>query len=173
MLHWLNPWMRRWFPGAGRVEHKRRPRRRSLKVQLALERLEDRALMSANFVQTNLVSNLSGMAAVTDPNLVNPWGLVAGPGSPFWVSDNNVGLSTLYNGQGAIQSLVVNVPDNAGATAPHGTPTGIVFNTAGTGFNVSAGGKSGSSVFLFDTLDGTIAGWSPGVNLHNAAHRRQ
>src|SRR6202011_879704 len=52
------------------------------------------------FHQTNLVSDLPGMAATTDPNLVNPWGISAAPTSPMWVSDNNAGVTTLYNGAG-------------------------------------------------------------------------
>ena len=51
-----------------------------------------------NYVQTNLVSDIPGLAANTDPNLVNPWGIAFGPTSPFWISDNHTGLSTLYRG---------------------------------------------------------------------------
>jgi uncharacterized protein (TIGR03118 family) len=131
---------------------------------------------SADFVQTNLTSDIPGMAANTDANLVNPWGLVAGPGGPFWVSNNGTGTSTLYNGQGVPQPpgtnppltpLVVTIPTAPGGSPP-GSPTGIVFNTTlgsnNPGFTVSANGKSGTAIFLFDTIDGTISGWSPGVN---------
>jgi uncharacterized protein (TIGR03118 family) len=92
----------------------------------------------------------------TDPALVNPWGLVAGPTSPWWVSNNATGLSTLYDGTGA------KIPLNV--TTATANPTGIVFNLAGAGFVVSNGSKSGSSVFLFDGEDGIISGWSPGVD---------
>jgi uncharacterized protein (TIGR03118 family) len=87
---------------------------------------------------------------------------------PWWVADNGTGLSTLYDGSGNVQSLVVTIPPPMGS--PDGTtstPTGIVFNGGG-GFNVSNGTTSGSSVFIFATEDGTIAGWSPSVDLHNA-----
>jgi hypothetical protein len=58
--------------------------------------LEGRTLLSqGNVLQTNLVSDLPGIAAVTDPNLVNPWGISESSASPFWISDNNSGLSTL------------------------------------------------------------------------------
>lgn len=138
-------------------------------VRPILEALEDRCLLSGDFVQTNLVSDIQGMAATTDPNLVNPWGLVAGPNGPWWVANNGTGTSTLYNGQGVPfppgNPLIVNVP---GPSKINGTPTGIVFNTSGTGFNVSAGSASGSSIFLFDNLDGTISGWNPTVNKNNA-----
>jgi hypothetical protein len=61
--------------------------------------------------------------------------------------------------------LIVNVP---GSGSINGSPTGVVFNTSGAGFNVSEGSASGSSVFLFDSLDGTISGWNPTVNTNNA-----
>src|ERR1700738_4696765 len=56
---------------------------------------------SQQYTQTNLVSNLPGMAANVDTNLVNPWGLARSSGSPWWVADNGTGLSTLYDGTGA------------------------------------------------------------------------
>jgi uncharacterized protein (TIGR03118 family) len=118
------------------------------------------------FAVTNLVSDGSVPARTIDPNLINPWGITSGPTSPFWVSDNNSGFSTLYNGAGAKIPLTVAIPPPAGQSGA-GTPTGTVFNGGG-GFNVSAGGKTGSSVFMFATEDGTIAGWSPSVNLNSA-----
>jgi uncharacterized protein (TIGR03118 family) len=131
-----------------------------------LERLEDRLVPSADFVQTNLVSDIPGFAATTDPQLINPWGLTASGGSPFWVSDNQVGVSTIYNGQGVKQGLVVTIPSASNSPFTHPTPTGTVFNTdtnAGD-FEVTAQGKTGpvtsKSIFLFDTLDGTIDGWN-------------
>jgi uncharacterized protein (TIGR03118 family) len=83
-----------------------------------------------------------------------------------WVADNGTGFSTLYTGTGAIVPLVVTVPRPAGGREP-ATPTGIVFNGNG-GFTVSDGGRSGSSIFIFDTEDGTISGWNPNVALHFA-----
>src|SRR6266478_4202560 len=79
----------------------------------------------AQYQLTNLVSNQVGAARHTDPLLVNAWGLAYGPGSPFWISDNGSGWSTLYNGSGKAQSLRVLIP--AVANGP-GSPTGIVFN---------------------------------------------
>ncbi len=117
------------------------------------------------YQQTNLVSDISGMATFTDKNLVNPWGISFAQGGPFWVSDEGTGLSTLYIGSGKPQSLVVTVPPAPGGTI--GTPTGTVFNST-TGFSVSENGKSGVSLFLFDTLDGTISGWSPNVDMTHA-----
>jgi uncharacterized protein (TIGR03118 family) len=102
---------------------------------------------------TKLVSDQQGEAANTDSHLVNAWGLVAGPTTPWWVADNETDLSTLYDGSGNALPLVVNVP---------GAPTGLVFN-GGSGFVVSVGTNSGSSRFIFATEAGTIRGWSPAV----------
>src|ERR1700682_3133997 len=103
------------------------------------------------FRQTNLVSEIPGMAPLTDPNLVNPWGISASATSPMWVSDNNAGVTTLYNGAGTPRPLVVTIPPPPGsAEGVKGTPTGTVFNDTG-GFN--------GDLFLFATEDGTIVGW--------------
>jgi uncharacterized protein (TIGR03118 family) len=132
-----------------------------------LECLEDRVVPSADFVQTNLVSDVPGLAQVLDPNLINAWGLTASSSSPFWVSNQGSGTSTLYNGQGVPQGgpLIVKIPAASSPTA-QGSPTGDVFNidTNPNDFVVSAGGKSGASVFLFATTDGTISGWNPRVD---------
>src|ERR1700675_1169703 len=106
-----------------------------------------------HYVKATLVKNLAPAKHV-DPQLVNPWGLVYGPGSPFWVSDAGSGLSTLYDGTGAKQSLVVTVPPASGTGK--GSPTGIVYNVSATDFQIS----NWTSAFLFSTLDGTISGWS-------------
>jgi uncharacterized protein (TIGR03118 family) len=116
--------------------------------------------MAGTVTQTNLTSDGAVTAAVTDPNLKNPWGISYSPTGPFWVSDNATGLTTLYDGTGAIQSLVVTVPAAGSGT---GTPTGQLFN--GTqDFVVHAGGKSGPASFIFVTEDGTISGWNFNVN---------
>jgi uncharacterized protein (TIGR03118 family) len=102
------------------------------------------------YEQHNLVSNQPGVADNTDPNLVNAWGLSAGPTSPWWVSDNGADVSTLYNAVGTPLPLVVSVP---------GAPTGTVFNGTAGAFPVS--GKA--ATFLFDTESGTILGWNGGT----------
>jgi uncharacterized protein (TIGR03118 family) len=117
-------------------------------------------------VQTNLVSDVPGRAAVTDPNLVNAWGIDFSATSPAWVADNGTGLATLYTGTGSIVPLVVTIPPPAGSEDTS-APTGLIFNGNG-GFMVSSGGASGSAVFIFATEDGTISGWNPTVDLHNA-----
>jgi uncharacterized protein (TIGR03118 family) len=109
------------------------------------------ASTSNRFAQANLTSDLPGVAAHQDPNLVNPWGIVAGPSTPFWINGNGAGVSALYNGSGAPLPLVVSIPAPSGGA---GAPTGIVFNST-TDFS--------GSPFLFSTEDGTIARWSPSL----------
>jgi uncharacterized protein (TIGR03118 family) len=112
-----------------------------------------------DFVQTNLVSDIPGEAAITDPSLVNPWGITASPTSPFWISDNGTGVSTLYTGTGAKIPLTVTIPTPPSDTSP-AAPTGTVFNGT-TDFNVAA---NSPAHFIFDTEDGTISGWNGGAS---------
>ena len=111
------------------------------------------------YIQHNLVSDLPGVADHTDTNLLNPWGISFSPTSPFWISDNHSGLSTLYNGSGTPQALVVTIPPPAGGTPP-ASPTGTVWNNT-TGF-IATG--TTPSRFLFSTEDGTISAWASGPN---------
>ncbi len=115
----------------------------------------------AQYQLTNLVSNQFATARHIDPLMVNAWGLARGAGGPFWISDAGSGWSTLYNGQGAIQSLQVLVPSASGAGP--GSPTGIVFNGS-PDFQL----QGWPTFFLFATLDGTISGWSPETNPNDA-----
>jgi uncharacterized protein (TIGR03118 family) len=82
-----------------------------------------------------------------------------------WVADNGSGHSTLYTGAGVPQGLIVTVAPPPGSDGPS-APTGIVFNGTGL-FKVTEGIKTGSALFIFDTEDGTISGWAPGVDPHN------
>jgi uncharacterized protein (TIGR03118 family) len=100
-----------------------------------------------------LVSDVQGGARAVDPNLVNAWGLAAGPTTPWWVADNHADASTLYDGRGSVLELVVQV---------EGGVTGTVFN-GGSDFVVDDGTYSGPSLFLFDTEAGTIVGWNAAV----------
>src|SRR5439155_9373527 len=123
------------------------------------------------YERTNLVSDIAGVARFTDANLVNPWGLSHSPTSPWWVSDNGTGVSTLYQGNGTSVPLVVTIPPPKGVTGPS-APTGNVFNSVSStnpdDFVVSKNGKSGPSLFIFATEDGTISGWNPFVDLTHA-----
>ncbi|MEO8726680.1 MAG: TIGR03118 family protein [Acidobacteriaceae bacterium] len=113
------------------------------------------------YQQVNLDSDIAGLAPTTDANLVNPWGLIASPTGPWWVSDNNAGVSTLYNGNdGSIIPLVVNIPPVLSGKGT-GTPTGIVFS-AGSGFHFNNNGTDSPAVFTFVGEDGIISAW-PGT----------
>jgi uncharacterized protein (TIGR03118 family) len=116
--------------------------------------------LAQQYLQTNLVADQSGVAAATDPNLVNPWGLARSSTSPWWAADNGTGLSTLYDGTGAAKSLVVTIPTGDASQSSTGTPSGTVYN-GGTGF-VLPDGKP--AVFMFVTEDGTISGWNSGTS---------
>ena len=156
-----------------------------------VEKLEGRRLLSAGptshgdaddgFVtQTNLVSDQAGMAAHRDPNLVNAWGVSFGPTTPFWISDNNAGVATLYDGNGVAQPapsaanptampLVVTIP-GGGSTATNpvmSNPTGQVF-AGGLGFSFTANGKTVKPIFIFVGEDGAITGWDPAIDRTHA-----
>ena len=112
-----------------------------------------------HYKQTNLVSDIPGMAAVTDQNLVNPWGISRSSGSPWWASDNGMGVATLYNGStSAILPLVVTIPPSSANQGQTGTPTGQIFNGT-TSFNLNNGKPA---TFIFVTEDGTVSAWNGG-----------
>lgn len=121
----------------------------------------------AQYHVTRLNSNQIGKAANIDPLDVNAWGLVHGPGTPWWVSDENSGWSTLYKADGTqVQQLKVLIP-TAGENGP-GSPTGVVFNGS-QDFQIQEGtGSPKAPLFIFATLDGTISAWSPKVNFNSA-----
>ena len=116
-----------------------------------------------HYIQTNLVTdgNTPGVtAAHTDGQLLNPWGITRSTGSPWWVSDNNAGVSTLYDGTGAKQGLVVTIPGPKNSPPNFvAAPTGVIFNGS-SDFAVSKGGPA--SHFIFCTEDGTISAWAGG-----------
>lgn len=142
----------------------------TLGLGIALMLLSNGAL--AQYKLTNLDSNQIGQAAHTDPLIVNAWGLVHGPGSPWWISDNNSGWSTLYPSTGVpitgLRVLIAtagNGPDAPGGLNGPGTPTGIVYNSTASPTGANEFQVQGwAAVFLFATLDGTISGWAPQSN---------
>ncbi len=115
-------------------------------------------VLAQTYQATILNSDIANISNNTDPNLSNPWGLVAGGSGPWWVSDNNTGLSTLYNGSGVTQSLVVTIPSWTGQGT--GAPSGIAFNST-SDFQLAPGD---AAAFLFVTEDGTVQGWNPHVS---------
>src|ERR1700734_2661128 len=146
-----------------------------------------------HYQQTNLVSNVpvTPAASVTDPNLQNAWGLVHGPTTPWWISNNAGGTSTLYNNSGlnpanpsgqtpppvlvpvtivalnapgGMPGNGVKIPNAPGQPAP-GSPTAVLFNGSTTDFLLAPGKPA---VFIFATEDGTIQGWNSGVNATTA-----
>lgn len=136
------------------------PRKLSAAILLTTALIVSPRLSAQHYLRTDLTQNAAGVSATapqTDPNLVNAWGLSRASGSPWWISDNGTGLSTLYDAAGVAQSLVVTMahPDGVDSSAP----TGTVFNYS-TGFEAAAGKKS---IFLFCTEEGTITGWNPGA----------
>ncbi len=135
-----------------------------LAMAIAASAGEAMAQTVQHYKQTNLTSNQASLAPTVDANLVNAWGLARSSKSPWWVSDNGTGVSTLYGATGSPVSLVVSIPGPNSST-PAGTPTGVVFNGDPTAFLVAPGAASS---FIFVTEDGTISGWNSGVNLHQA-----
>jgi uncharacterized protein (TIGR03118 family) len=130
---------------------------------------DDNPNMGPGYVASNLVSDVNAASnpysgAHTDTNLVNAWGVAFNPQGFVWVADNATSKSTLYDGNGVPQTLVVSIP--AGTAGP-AKPTGIVFSGTQS-FAVSQGGVTGPSRFIFAGESGTIAGWAPNVNMTNA-----
>jgi uncharacterized protein (TIGR03118 family) len=117
-------------------------------------------LSASTFDVTNLVSSVPGLAANTDANLVNPWGVAFSATSPFWMANQNSGTTTLYDGAGNLVKVggnsAITIPGGASGTAG---PTGVVFNGA-PGFLVNGS----SAHFIFDNLNGTLAAWNSGAS---------
>jgi uncharacterized protein (TIGR03118 family) len=119
---------------------------------------------AGGYTQENLVSDQPGVAQLTDPNLVNAWGMSRGPNTPVWVSDNGADVSTLYRGAvpGNPESPVAKVPLTV--SIPGGAPTGQVFNdvatTNPTAFNLP--GTTTPAAFIFIGEDGDLSAWAGG-----------
>jgi uncharacterized protein (TIGR03118 family) len=127
------------------------------------------------FTPANLISDGAVAADHVDPLFKNTFGIAARNPGDFWNSDNGAGTSALFDEAGNINPVLpsVTIPSPAGSNGPS-TPTGIVFNPnfdipGNSSFVVSDGTSSGNSEFIFDTEDGTISGWSAGVNSGGAA----
>ncbi len=126
------------------------------------------AATAQSYQQTNLVTDNQSVtpALLTDPNLVNPWGIaLSSAGGAFWVSDNGSGVSTLYTGDvngSAFKAAPLIVTTPAIPSGTTGSATGQVFNNSGGGFGVPVGSSTKSAVFITASEDGTIGGWNPG-----------
>jgi uncharacterized protein (TIGR03118 family) len=126
-------------------------------------------MAASGYVSTHLVSNTNAAnnpysSANVDPRLVNPWGIAFNPTAFVWVADNGSATSTLYDGDGVRQALVVAIPAGTSGTA---NPTGIVFNTTQS-FAVTQNNATAPAVFIFVGEGGTVSAWSPTVNANSA-----
>ena len=114
---------------------------------------------AATYVQTNLVSDIPGLATITDPNLKNPWGVSHTGASPFWSSNQATNTATLYTVTGTPTNVSkVNI-NGTGFVAIVGGPTGQVANVNTSSFPVGNGGDGGSAHFIFSNLNGSISAW--------------
>jgi len=111
------------------------------------------------YLQHNLVSDLPG-ADLQDLSLVNSWGLVSSPTSPFWVANNGTDTSTLYNTSGPVMKVAITALPCQCVMVP-GDPTGIVFNGNSASFHLPGGGPAAR--FIFDAADGSISAWAGGT----------
>ena len=129
-----------------------------LSIALALCGVQPAVAQTPFYTQHNLISDDANVIAADlhDNLLVNPWGLVSTPTSPWWIANNGSDTSILYNASTrTISSLVVAIPG--------GAPTGLVFNNTGGGFIVTNGAASGPATFIFASEAGIISGWNSGV----------
>lgn len=109
--------------------------------------------------QTNLVSDIPGLAPVLDPLLVNPWGISMTASSPFWVANNGTSTTQLLRGDVAGSPFVLNASPQT-VTIPGGLPTGTVANPTSTDFvlpGACASAPCGAN-FLFASITGNITG---------------
>ncbi len=127
-------------------------------VGLAVNRLEDRCTPATAYLATDLVADTPGIAPLTDPTLVNAWGIAPNPGGPLWVSANGTDLSEVYLGTNPLSAAFR-------VTIPGGAPTGQVFNNSGstTDFQVSDGTHTAAAAFIFASEAGEVTGWAPTV----------
>jgi uncharacterized protein (TIGR03118 family) len=119
---------------------------------------------AGQYKQINLVADQPGIARYTDTNLLDPWGMLFLPEGGFLIADAHSGLATTYAAGGKPKTRTVSVPPAPSLPfGPVGSPTGVVANRTSE-FRISKGGESAPAWFIFDTLDGTIGGWSPEVD---------
>jgi len=120
---------------------------------------------ATGYVQTNLASNIPGLAPNVDPKLTNPWGFAENADGTFRVAANGSGRGILFNAQGIRDGADIIIPTPTGGGTS--TPNGVVSNDT-SGFVITDHGKSAPATLLFSTEDGTIAGWNPEINVAHA-----
>ncbi len=125
------------------------------------------ASSSSVYQQVNLTGDLAGMATYTDPNLLNPWGIINLGGDRLLVADNHAGMVTSYRNNGRLGTFSLQIP--APGSQSGGAVTDLAMNRSGRSFLLDKSGMhSRASLLLFVTEDGTIAGWNPAVDSHHA-----
>ena len=124
------------------------------------------AVRADTYSWQNLQSDLPGVAAHVDPNLVNPWGMAASANGIIWASDNGTGVATLYRQDGTAVPLIVSIPTSA-RNRSGANPTGVVFNSTSS-FPIGRPGSTQPARFIFVSEDGTISGWNPGIDQTHA-----
>ena len=134
---------------------------------------------AADYTQTNLVSDIPGLAKITDSALLNPWGVSFFGTTPFWVSDQGINWTTLYavTGRTNVSKVDINPPSGfvaipTTASGPQG-PTGQVSNTNTSSFLVRKGGDGKSALFIFANLNGTISAWDGGTSRPSSSRSTQ
>jgi uncharacterized protein (TIGR03118 family) len=118
---------------------------------------------AATYVQTDLVSDIPNLAAITDPELKNSWGLTFRMTSPFWVADAGTSVATLYTVAGSTTVSKVNI-NGTGFVTVAGGPTGTVGNSTGSfAVSMASGGNGNAANFIFAGLSGSISAWNTGT----------
>ncbi len=123
-------------------------------IPVTISNLPSSGLTTGSVAQVNLVSNTPSIPAqITDPNLVNPWGIAGDANGYAWVADEGSGVAS-YEGPGGSlpEGAYVVIPPASGNGI--GSPAGIVYNPT---LDFAIGGQP--TAFLYSTLDGTISGW--------------
>jgi uncharacterized protein (TIGR03118 family) len=144
-------------------------------ARLNIEVLEERSNPSTAYLQTNLVADQPGVASVTDPTLVNGWGIALSPtGGPFWVSSNNGTLTPTSTGNpsevygGDVGGSPITQPFKV--NIPTGNPTGQVFNSTTSDFMITDGTTTAKSAFIFASENGTVSAWAFNVGVPTGGH---
>jgi uncharacterized protein (TIGR03118 family) len=135
----------------------------------SFETLENRMVLSTSYLAHDLVSDQPGVAPITDPNLVNAWGIAVGPVT-MWVSSNEKDLSTIYTGDVAGSPFAKNPLE---VNIPGGAPTGQVFNSTTSDFMVTDGTHTAKALFIFASESGAVTGWAPSVPPPPPSHDAQ